>query len=171
MAKVTASFELMITTCRQRRGHLRLPAFLLALFLSPLLQAQHAMHGMDSSGELSVATMPANNEVLATAPQSIMLQFESDMRLVKLVVKDSEGEFVDIGFRYRPLAGMHFMQEVPALAEADYYRVEWAVLDADGKLIKGNFHFSFGKDARPPSYYLDQMEHPQHIMSPDYRLL
>lgn len=144
---------------------------LLALLFSSAAQAQHEMHNMSGQGNVQVTTMPENNEVLAAAPDSVMLHLQSPMRLVKLVLKDSARDFIDIGFRYQPSTGVHFMQALPPLPQADYYTVEWALLDATGALIKGNFFFSFGSDARPPSYYLEQMEHPQHIMAPDYRLL
>jgi len=152
-------------------GVASLVTLLAILGLPPLAVAQHEMHGMSTPSDLEVLTMPANDEVLAAAPSSVMLHFQSEVTLVKLVVKNAAGDFVDVGFRYQPSAGMHYMQAVPALQPADYYVVEWAVLDSDDKLVKGNFYFSFGADARPASYYLEQMEHPQHIMSPDYRLL
>jgi methionine-rich copper-binding protein CopC len=129
------------------------------------------MHDMSDDGGVHGETMPANDEVVAKSPESIMLHFESEVRLLKLALKETRQGEIDIGFRHNPTAGVHFMQSLPMLAPADYYRVEWAVLDAGGQLIKGSFYFSFGDDAKPPSYYLDQMEHPDHIMSPDYRLL
>jgi methionine-rich copper-binding protein CopC len=171
MIKLTALSDSIFRASPFLREILAIPLLFLVLTASPLSMAQHEMHGMSSAGDLAVTTMPGDNEVLAGAPDSLMLAFESDMRLVKLVIKESGKEIVDIGFRYRPVAGMHFMQNLPKLNEADYYAVEWAVLDGEGKLIKGSFHFSFGANARPPSYYLEQMEHPQHIMAPDYRLL
>ena len=143
---------------------------LLLATMSTAALAQHQMHNMSPDVE-GVVTMPENNAVLAAAPDSVMLHFEADMRLVKLVLKDADANFVDIGFRYRPVAAMHFMHDLPALDQADYYTVEWAVLDAEGMLVKGNFYFSFGDNAMPPSHYLEQMEHPIHIMAPDYRLL
>jgi hypothetical protein len=115
--------------------------------------------------------MPANDAALAAAPGSLMLHFESEMRLVKLALKAPEYGFIDIGFRYQPVPDVHFMQSLPTLAAANYYSVEWAAFNANEELIKGIFYFSFGDNARPPSYYLDQMHHPGPIMSPDYRLL
>ena len=134
--------------------------------------AQHAMHNMGSgSEELPLQTMPANDEVLSTAPGQLMLHFGVDVRLVKFVLRNSENEFFDLGFRYQPKAGRDYIQPVPPLVADDYYRVEWGAIDSNGKLVRGMFHFSFGPDARPPSYWLDQQEQMQHIMSPDYRLL
>lgn len=138
---------------------------------SSAVLAQHDMHNMNNTGQDMVTTMPANNEVLAAAPTEVMLHFEKPKTLVKLVVKDPASNFVDINFRFDPRPSQHFAKALPALSAQDYYTVEWAILDDDGALIKGTFYFSFGPDAKPPSFYLDQMEHEMHIMAPDYRLL
>lgn len=143
----------------------------ISLLLSPALMAQHAMHNMGGNAGLEVETMPADNAVLGSQPETLMLHFGPLVRLVKLAIRSPESELVDIGFRYKPEAGHKFMQRLPRLEAADYYTVEWAVLDSEDSLIKGDFHFAFGANARPPSYYLDNMEQMQHIMSPDYRLL
>ena len=128
---------------------------------------------MPGLGQQPVMSMPADDEVLLVSPQSISLHFDSAVRLVKLVVKDpSKGkDGVDIGFRYSNEMRAEFVQPLPALAAANYYRVEWAAFDARQRLIKGQFFFSFGKDAKPPSHFMDQMQHRMNIMSPDYRLL
>ncbi|PCJ28651.1 MAG: hypothetical protein COA96_00255 [SAR86 cluster bacterium] len=146
-----------------------LVSFLLLFLISPVALAQHEMHNM--APEVDVETMPASDEVLIVAPKSIMLHFMGDVRLVKFTLRNSEREFLDIDFRYKPMASQRFMQTLPKLGTSDYYSVEWAILDSREQLIKGSFHFSFGEDARAPSYYLDQIKHPDHIMSPDYRLL
>ena len=143
---------------------------LLLAVWSPLALAQHEMHDMTASVELN--SMPANDEVLAAAPESLMLHFGSEMRLVKLALKASEHGFVNIDFRYNPKPGVHFTQVLPALAAANYYTVEWAAFNSDEELLKGSFHFSFGDNARPPSYYRDQMEGMVHDAMPlDYRTL
>ncbi|GAB5499097.1 MAG: hypothetical protein PsegKO_14080 [Pseudohongiellaceae bacterium] len=135
-------------------------------------QAQHTMHNMGGGdSELSVQTMPADDAVLANQPQMLMLNFGPMVRLVKLAVRTSESDLLDIGFRYNPRPGHEFTQRLPQLQAADYYTVEWAVLDDTETLVKGNYHFAVGPNARPPSYYLNQMEQMQHIMAPDYRLL
>ena len=165
--KMGIKFSAHYKNCYPSR--LLLIKLLLLVFLSPLALAQHEMHGMSASTQIN--TMPANDAVLTAAPASLMLHFESEMRLVKLVLKAPEHGFINIGFRYQPATGLHFMQSLPTLAAANYYTVEWAALNANEELIKGIFHFSFGDNAMLPSYYLDQIKHPDHIMSPDYRLL
>lgn len=129
------------------------------------------MHGMSNGSAELVSTMPADDEVLAKAPGSLMLTFEDEVRLVKLALKETKQGEILINFRFDPTSGKHFMQPLPELAPADFYKVEWAILKATGALVKGSFYFSFGEDAQPPSSYMDAMEHEMMIMSPDYRLL
>lgn len=145
---------------------------LVGSLFSSMALAQHTMHSMPGSNSLNVVSMPGNDEVLAAAPKSIMLQFGSEVQLVKLAVKNPEEgkEPIDIGFRYSPQMSMHFMQPLPVLGAANYYTVEWAAFDAKHVLVKGVFYFSFGVDAKPPSFYLSQIKQMEHIMSPDYRL-
>lgn len=142
------------------------------ILMSQVSLAQHNMHNMAGNDTPDVISMPADDEVLPKSPSSIMLQFKSNVMLVKLAVKNlsSSKEPVDIGFRFSPDRRNHFTQTLPELAPADYYSVEWAVFDEKHALIKGVFHFSFGKDAQPPSFYRNQLKPMQHIMSPDYRL-
>jgi methionine-rich copper-binding protein CopC len=145
--------------------------FLLALLASPLLFAQHDMHGMSDGESLLVSSMPADDEVLAEAPKSIMLGFDSEVRLVKLALKETKQGEILIDFRYDSEAAMRYVQSLPSLAEANYYKIEWAALNMMGELIRGSFYFSFGEQAKPPSSYRDEMDHNMLIPSPDYRLL
>lgn len=133
--------------------------------------AQHAMHDMGGGSAMTVHSTPADDAVLPAQPQSLQLHFPETVRLVKLAARHPDSGLTDIGFRYDPASGQMHTQPLPRLASADYYTIEWAVLDASEQLIKGSFHFSFGPDARPPSYYLAQREQMRHIMTPDYRLL
>ncbi|MEX2469502.1 MAG: copper resistance CopC family protein [Pseudohongiellaceae bacterium] len=133
--------------------------------------AQHAMHDMGAEPAMTVHSTPADDAVLPAAPQSLQLHFPETVRLVKLAVRDPGSGLTDIGFRYDPKSSQMYTQALPVLETADYYTVEWAVLDGNEQLVKGNFHFAFGPDARPPSYYLAQREQMRHFMAPDYRLL
>lgn len=144
--------------------------WLLAMF-SPLALAQHEMHDMAETADTRLQSMPANDEVLAAAPESLMLHFESEIRLVKLALKGSGQGFANINFRYNPRPGVHFTQSLPKLEEANYYTVEWAAFDSEENLMRGMFRFSFGDEARPPSEYMQEMEHSVNPISPDYRLL
>ncbi len=152
-------------------GTLLVLSVVFALLGSTLTLAQHDMHGMSNVAGLKLKTMPANDAVLAKAPSSIMLDFESDVRLVKLALKETRQGEILIDFRYTPSAGKHYLQKLPKLAAANYYKVEWAALKAGGDLVKGSFYFSFGEDAKPASHYMEQMDHQMLVPSPDYRLL
>ncbi len=152
-------------------GLLSSVSLLVALLCCSMALGQHAMPGMSGSGGLQLSTMPADDEVMAKAPKLIMLNFESEVRLVKLALKETKQGEVLIDFRYSPAAGMHFTQALPALVAADYYKIEWAALDTSGELVRGSFYFSFGDDAKPPSTYMKGMDHNMQIISPDYRLL
>lgn len=170
--------ETMVGVSASKRGNyfaflLSLLSLVITLFSGSISLAQHETHNMHTSGDVHLMSMPDNDEVLVSAPESIILHFDSDVRLVKLVLKEpSQGkEPIDIGFRYRPGAAMHFEQALPVLPAANYYTAEWTAFDANSTLIKGAFSFSFGDDAKPPSYYRNQMDHEMQILSPDYRLL
>jgi methionine-rich copper-binding protein CopC len=147
--------------------------FIASLFFTATSKAQHETHAILNNGSVHVVTLPDDDEVLADAPTSIMLHFESRVSLLKLALKEpGQGkEPLDIGFRYRPETAVHFEHALPSLLPADYYLVEWTAFAANGELVKGSFYFSFGEDAMPPSYYREQMEHSATIISPDYRLI
>lgn len=147
-----------------------LVSFLSVALSSGSAMAQHEMPGMAMDNTLLQGTMPANDEVVAVAPESLMLHFGANVRLVKLAVKESEQGEILIDFRYKPTAGVHFTQALPKLAAANYYTVEWAALEASGNLVRGRFRFSFGDGAKPPSSYMGEMDHRMNIMSPDFRL-
>lgn len=157
---------------RRRARHTNVLAMVLVACL-PLdsAQAQHAMHNMSGEPSMTVHSTPADDAVLPSQPQSLQLHFPETVRLVKLAIRNPDSGLTDIGFRYNPQSGQMYAQALPELAAADFYTVEWAVLDASEQLVKGSFHFAFGPDARPPSYYLAQREQMRHIMTPDYRLL
>lgn len=154
------------------------PAGPLALLLCcafPLLfstaQAQHTpMHGGGHGGTMEAMTMPMDDAVLASAPEQLSLEFEEEVRLVKLTLRQPGNPLLDIGFRYDPSTGQQFTHRIPSLDPAEYYIAEWAVIDEQERVYHGRFHFSFGPDARPPSELIEEMEEMRHIMAPDYRL-
>jgi len=153
------------------RIRIAVTALVLTLLGVPGL-AQHAGHDMGSGAlDMALHTMPADDAVLAAAPDSVMLHFGDEVRLVKLALRNADSDFVDIGFRYDATPHRDFSHALPSLPAADYYTVEWGVIDDDGTLVRGRFHFAFGSDARPPSFWLEQQQQMRHIMAPDYRLL
>ena len=96
-------------------------------------------------------TNPLNDAVLTDAPASLNLEFPQRVRLVKLVLRNSNRDWIDIDFRYVPRVQESFTWQLPALADASYYTAEWAILAANDQLVRGTFSFSFGPNAKPPS--------------------
>ncbi len=129
----------------------------LAVAFSALAAAQPVGHaGHDQVADISgiaarTATTPNNDAVLPDPPDEIDFQFPEDVRLVKLVVRNEQRDWVDIEFRYSPRAAREFHWNLPALAPAVYYTVEWAALDRQERLVRGSFDFSFGPEAELPS--------------------
>lgn len=133
--------------------------------------AQHMMHGGGEGSDILVETMPRDDAVLARSPGQIMLDFDEEVRLVKLTLRTPQSsELLDIGFRYNPAGETMFTHRLPALEEAPYYIADWAVVDGEEQVIHGTFHFSFGPDAQAPSEIMPETEQMRHIMTPDYRL-
>ena len=149
---------------------MRLLAMLLIL-AAPGAYAQHIMGGGASASDVEMQPTPADDEVLPSPPEELMLRFSTYVRLVKLTLKTSEEKLVNIGFRYTPEASRVFFWDLPELPEADYYTVEWAAIDPANLAAKGSFNFSFGSDALPPSQLIPKEEELEHVTVPDFRLL
>ncbi|MCY4358629.1 MAG: copper resistance protein CopC [Gammaproteobacteria bacterium] len=94
---------------------------------------------------------PRNDAVLEQAPDSISLAFPAQVRLVKLILRDENHQWVDIDFRYSPMPNNVFEWRLPPLADAAYYTAHWAILDYGEELIRGSFSFAFGPSAQAPS--------------------
>jgi len=116
--------------------------------------AQHTLHSQaaDSTGiAAKTETSPLDDSVLEVAPVQLGLLFPSQVRVVKLTLRNELRDWVDISFRYRPSTVVHFVWELPDLKDATYYTADWAVLAANERLVKGSFSFAFGPGAEPPS--------------------
>lgn len=131
---------------------------LAALFWTPQLIAQTppavaTYPELPAAAELvsQTQTSPPDDTVSESAPASLALQFPHKVHLVKLILRNQSHDWVDISFRYTPRLDSAFEWALPALADADYYTAEWAILDDQDRLIRGNFSFSFGSQARMPS--------------------
>lgn len=161
----------------QRRGSNLLPTIVLLACLSVGVEtadAQHQGHGGPQFGVSATTagiiaeTVPLDDAVLALSPIAVQLQFDHPVELVKLVIYDNQRDWVDIGFRYRPGSGTQYSWPVPALQQADYYSVNWAILDEGDRLVKGSFSFAFGPGAELPSLVMArEMMHAEHQGMPD----
>jgi methionine-rich copper-binding protein CopC len=149
---------------------------LLAIFLAAVIapqygHAQHVMGPLGSQSDVALESSPANDEILPAAPADLMLRFSGYVRLMKLTLKAPGNEPIDIGFRYKAEASRVFFWNLPKLPAADYYVVEWAVLDPSNLIARGSFGFSFGPNARPASELIPVEEVLNPVIVPDFRLI
>lgn len=142
----------------------------MTLLLAAPAAAQHYSHTYRYTGDVEVDHIPDHDDILARVPDNLILRFSNHVTLVKLVVKTSDNKPVNIDFRYNPMADRVFIWPLPALPEADYYIVDWGVIDPERKLMSGQFLFSAGPDAVLPSSLVTEQDQ-DHIMVPDYRLI
>ncbi len=100
-------------------------------------------------------TSPLNDAVLSAAPEQLSINFPMQVRLVKLVLRNQARDWVDINFRYNPRPTDQYALSLPALADADYYTADWAILGDGDELIRGSFSFTFGANKEPPSIQME----------------
>lgn len=110
--------------------------------------AQHT-HGILTPG----VTFPKDDSVLKVPPQMITMSFRVDVRLLKLALYTDKDEWINIGFQYDPSRFHHsFVFPITGeLPDAEFYVARWSVTDERRRLMNGEFTFSFGDDAIPPS--------------------
>lgn len=133
--------------------------------------AQHIMGPLGSQSDVVLESSPANDEILPSTPADLMLRFSAYVRLMKLTLKAPNNEAINIGFRYKTEASKVFFWNLPELPAADYYVVEWAVLDPSNLIARGSFGFSFGPNARPASELIPVEEELDPVIVPDFRLI
>lgn len=119
-------------------------------FLSQGVYAQHS-HGRRNTIEVEHETIPIHDQILEVAPKDLIIRFNEYLRLIKLTLKVEDHEMIDIGFQFSPAASRVFIQDLPELAEAEYYTAEWAALNAENVMVYGFFCFSFGPNAKVPT--------------------
>lgn len=153
------------------KGLLRLTfALCLAFSGAQYVQAQHVMT-INNNSDVEIETLPEDDEVLESAPKELMLRFSTYVRLVKLTMRDPDEKLVNIGFIYSPDVSRVFFLDLPDLAPAKYYTVEWAGIDPENLVARGTFSFSFGPDAKPASTLIPVEEELDPVITPDYRLI
>ena len=86
-------------------------------------------------------------------PQMITMSFRVDVVLLKLAIYTANDEWINIGFLYDPNRMNHsFVYQLPdELPQSEYYVARWSVTDDNRRLVNGEFKFSFGPGAIPPS--------------------
>lgn len=88
-----------------------------------------------------VASEPANEAELTETPQQVTLEFNREVRLVKLAVTDENDETVEIAFKPSRDKNTAFEVVLPTL-ESGAYQVKWMVMSGDSHKMKGEFSFS-----------------------------
>ena len=87
------------------------------------------------------ATVPADGSMVTQSPETIALQFNKPVRLMKIsVTGDSSGD-IQINFAPAGAAASDYQIPVPALA-MDSYQVSWIAMGADGHKMSGSFSFT-----------------------------
>ena len=121
---------------------------LMAALGGPVAEAQHS-HGILRPG----VTFPQDDAVLIDPPRMITMSFRVDVRLLKLALYTAEEEWINIGFLYDPALKSHsFVYPIPfELPLSEFYIARWSVTDDRIGLLNGEFKFSFGPGALPPS--------------------
>lgn len=117
--------------------------------------AQHA-HGVLTPG----VTFPQDDAVLNDPPRMITMSFRVDVKLLKLALFTDDGQWINLGFQYDPsrLADSFVLPIPTELPPANYYIAKWSVTDDRSRLLNGEFLFSFGPDAIPPSEFIESQK-------------
>lgn len=89
---------------------------------------------------------PADGEVLSAAPASVQLVYTESVQLLRAelrLIRNDSSEKVDIGFKPSSTAAEQHSVTLPRLTHGQY-RIEWAVMGADGHPVQGAFSFGIG---------------------------
>ena len=91
------------------------------------------------------SSTPADGSTLDRSPSELALDFNGQVRLVKLSLKRSD-ESIDVGFKPDLTAATSFIVPVPELASGAY-SLEFSVIGEDGHTVVGHFNFGIGMPA------------------------
>ena len=114
---------------------LRAFAFIACVSLSMTASAQNVLK----------SSTPAGGSMLDRSPSELALDFNGQVRLVKLSLKRSD-ESIDVGFKPDLTAATSFIVPVPELASGAY-SLEFSVIGEDGHTVAGHFNFGIGMPA------------------------
>ncbi|MGB0848105.1 MAG: DUF411 domain-containing protein, partial [Thiolinea sp.] len=88
-----------------------------------------------------LSSEPAHQEQLSEAPKQVVLKFNQQVRLMKLVLTNTAQEPLETGFKPSSDKMDTFTVQLPVLA-AGTYRVKWLAMSGDSHKIKGEFTFA-----------------------------
>lgn len=86
------------------------------------------------------ASMPTDNAMLMKSPETLSLSFTKNVKIVKLSLKNKQGEKIKFGFKPTKESNSEFSWKLPKLAPANYI-VEATFLGKDGHKMKESFGF------------------------------
>lgn len=88
------------------------------------------------------SSVPAQDTVVAAAPEQLVLTFSTDVRITALTLTDANSARYDLG-ALPTTAQREFSIPVPALASG-YYTVAWRAVGADTHVVSGEINFAVG---------------------------
>lgn len=86
------------------------------------------------------SSSPANGEMLTESPASLKLDFDTSVRLMKVVLLSDKNKPVDIGFTPLVQPQKAFEITLPELP-ASGYTINWMAMGGDSHKISGQFKF------------------------------
>lgn len=104
-----------------------------------LLSAQAFSHSKLITSE------PADKSELSEAPKQIGLEYNREVRLIKLELNQADSGAIEMGFRPMMNKATKFTIELPALT-AGSYQAKWIAMGADSHKMEGTFDFKVGSE-------------------------
>ena len=89
-------------------------------------------------------SQPADGSSVAEAPKSLDLSFTESVRLLRMSIarmENDQSQKIDFPFEPVAAASNQFAIALPELTQGNY-RIEWAVMGADGHLVPGEISFA-----------------------------
>ena len=108
--------------------------FLVLFALSGFCVSAFAHTGLKSSH-------PANGAVVQTTPEQMNLTFTAEVALVKLTLTDAAGKQIKLDFTPSTDTKTEHLLAMPQL-QTGQYKVDWAVIGADGHTVSNSFGFA-----------------------------
>ncbi|MBS3796152.1 MULTISPECIES: copper resistance CopC family protein [unclassified Pseudoalteromonas] len=85
-------------------------------------------------------SVPADKATLAQTPELLSLTFTKEVRLVKVSLKNAQGEAIKFGFKPTKEASLEHSWALPELAPSSY-QVDMIFLGQDGHKMKSSVSF------------------------------
>ncbi|WP_206485111.1 copper resistance CopC family protein [Thalassotalea sp. G2M2-11] len=85
-------------------------------------------------------SVPADSAMLMKAPEALSLTFSKEVRVVKVSLRNNQGDKINFGFKPVKAASKQFSWQLPKMAPASY-TVNITFLGKDGHKMKDSFGF------------------------------